>query len=161
MSIILRKTTAADLDFVCAAESHPDNCNYVYQWSPVEHLAALSDPNLAHYVIEDAHTHELLGYIILDEVQNSSHSINLRRLVVTVKNRGVGRSALEAIKQIAFEELAAHRLCLDVFSDNLRAYQLYQKVGFIQEGLLRESYLRNGVYASQYLMAILSTEYFN
>ncbi|MDQ5948395.1 MAG: N-acetyltransferase protein [Pseudomonadota bacterium] len=160
MSIILRKTTAADLDFVSAAESHPDNCNYVYQWSPVEHLAALSDPNLAHYVIEDSHTHEFLGYIILDEVQNSSHSINLRRLVVTVKNRGIGRLALEAIKQIAFEELAAHRLWLDVFSDNLRAYQLYQKVGFIQEGLLRESYLRNGVYASQYLMAILSTEYF-
>ena len=161
MSIILRKTTAADLDFVSAAESHPDNSNYVYQWSPAEHLAALSDPNLAHYVIEDSHTHELLGYIILDEVQNSSHSINLRRLVVTVKNRGIGRLALEAIKKIAFEELAANRLWLDVFSDNLRAYQLYQKVGFIQEGLLRESYLRNCVYASQYIMAILSTEYFN
>lgn len=160
MSILLRKTTAADLGFVLAAERHPDNCNFVYQWSHEEHLAALINANLAHYVIEDVSSQELMGYVILDEVQNSSHSINLRRLVVTVKNRGIGRLALEVIKKIAFEELNAHRLWLDVFDDNLNAYRLYRKVGFIQEGLLRESYLRNGKYASQYLMAILSSEYF-
>lgn len=160
MNIVLRKTTTLDLEFVLAAERHPDNCNFVYQWSYDEHLIALNNANLAHYVIENISSQELLGYVILDEVQNSSNSINLRRLVVTVKNRGIGRLALEAIKKIAFEELSAHRLWLDVFSDNLNAYQLYQKVGFIQEGLLRESYLRNGSYASQYLMAILSSEYF-
>lgn len=160
MSIILRKTTELDLDFVLAAERHADNCNFVYQWSHDEHLAALINANLAHYVIEDISSAELLGYVILDDVQNTSNSINLRRLVVTVKNRGIGRLALEAIKKIAFEELNAHRLWLDVFNDNLKAYQLYQKVGFVQEGLLRESYLRNGNYASQYLMSILRSEYF-
>lgn len=158
-SITLSKTQNHELDFVINAERHPDNCNYVYQWSQAEHLQALSNPDQAHYIIKLADTGEIVGYVILDEVQNSSHSINLRRLVVTKKGLGIGAQALKAIQQIAFTELNAHRLWLDVFTDNQTAYQLYKKVGFIEEGKLRESYLRNGAYASQYIMAILKSEY--
>ena len=158
-SITLTKTLSQDLDFVINAERHPDNCNYVYQWSHTEHLQALTNPDQAHYIIKLVDTGEMVGYVILDEVQNSSNSINLRRLVVTKKGLGIGAKALKAIQQIAFTQLNAHRLWLDVFTDNQTAYQLYKKVGFVEEGLLRESYLRNGAYASQYIMAILKSEY--
>jgi|LauGreDrversion4_2_1035121.scaffolds.fasta_scaffold137549_2 RimJ/RimL family protein N-acetyltransferase len=158
-SITLSKTQNHDLDFVINAERHPDNCDYVYQWSHAEHLQALSNPDQAHYIIKLVETGEMVGYVILDEVQNSSHSINLRRLVVIKKGLGIGAKALKAIQQIAFIQLNAHRLWLDVFTDNQTAYQLYKKVGFVEEGKLRESYLRNGTYASQYIMAILKSEY--
>lgn len=159
LQITLSKTQSNELDFVINAERHPDNCNYVYQWSHAEHLQALSNPGQAHYIIKLADSGEMVGYVILDEVQNTSHSINLRRLVVTKKGLGIGAKALKAIQQIAFTQLNAHRLWLDVFTDNQMAYQLYKKVGFVEEGKLRESYLRNGTYASQYIMAILKSEY--
>lgn len=155
--IRLRRTTIDDLSFVCQAESHPDNCNFVYQWKMYEHEDALNNPNFAHYIM--LHNNEPSGYIILDDVLNSSRSINLRRLVVTQKGLGIGKQALELIKDIAFNQLNAHRVWLDVFYDNLTAYQLYKKVGFREEGLLRESYLRNGIHVSQYIMAILKQEY--
>lgn len=159
LQITLSKTQSHELDFVINAERHPDNSNYVYQWSHAEHLKALDNPDQAHYIIKLTDTDEMVGYIILDEVQNSSHSINLRRLVVTKKGLGVGAKALKAIQELAFTKLNAHRLWLDVFTDNQTAYQLYKKVGFVEEGKLRESYLRNGVYASQYIMSILKSEY--
>ena len=154
-TVSLRKTTPQDLAWVRQAEAHNENCNFVYQWSAEQHLAALTSSSIAHFIIQDSHSEERVGYVILDEVDNSSHSINLRRLVVTRKNCGIGRQALELIKDLAFTQLNAHRLWLDVFTDNLTAYNLYKKVGFIEEGKLRESYLRNGEYASQYIMAIL------
>lgn len=158
MNILLRRTKASDLDLVLSAEQHPDNCNFVYQWDYQTHINALTDDNFRHYVITNPE-HEFLGYVILDNVKDSSNSINLRRLVVTRKGESIGKQTLRLIQKLAFEELNAHRLWLDVFVDNQRAYNLYKQVGFREEGKLIESYLRNNQYRSQYIMAILKREY--
>jgi ribosomal protein S18 acetylase RimI-like enzyme len=157
MTIILRKTTADDLDFVLDAERHPDNALFVYQWSKIEHQCALDNKNICHFVV--VNNDNLVGYVILDQVEDASASINLRRLVITDKKLGIATEVLKQIKQMAFVSLNAHRLWLDVFTDNLRAYNLYKKSGFREEGKLIESYLRNGQYVSQYIMAILQSEY--
>lgn len=157
MTVILRATSKEDLTNVIEAERHPENCNYVYQWSLLEHEDSLTNPNLRHYIV--LAENEFAGYVILDQVQDTSKSINLRRIVITKKNLGIGKQVLHLIKKIAFIELDAHRLWLDVFADNLKAYQLYKKCGFREEGKLIDSYLRSDGYASQYIMAILKREY--
>lgn len=158
MNIKIVPTTAKDLENVVAAERHVDNCNYVYQWTQEQHAAALSDNNQRHYIIMDENN-DFCGYIILDDVINHSRSINFRRFVVTKKGQGIGKQAIDIIKKMVFTELNAHRLWLDVFTDNIPAYELYKKSGFRTEGTLIDSYLRQTGYASQYIMAILSTEY--
>lgn len=158
MQIFLRKTQSSDLDSVLAAEQHPENSQFVYQWSWQMHHDALTNSNIRHYIITND-ANEFLGYVILDAVNDESHSINLRRLVVTRKGQSIGKQALYLIQDLAFTKLNAHRLWLDVFSDNQRAYNLYKQVGFREEGKLIESYLRNGQYVSQYIMAILTHEY--
>lgn len=158
MEIVLRKTEVTDLDNVLNAESHPENSIYVYQWSFNEHKMSLSDLNMLHYVICNENN-EFYGYVILDNLQDISSSVNLRRLVVTKKGMGIGRIVLQKIQKIAFEELKIHRLWLDVFVDNHRAYELYKKVGFRLEGTLIDSYLRNDRYISQHIMAKLHREY--
>ncbi len=157
MKINLRLTTVDDIHNVIDAERHSDNCNFVYQWSEQEHVNALSNANLRHYTVSEAGS--FVGYVILDQLQDVSQSINLRRIVITKKNLGIGRVVIDEIKRIVFHELQAHRLWLDVFVDNLRAYQLYKKCHFREEGKLIDSYLRKDGYASQYIMAILKEEY--
>jgi len=158
MTLQALPTTINDIPWVRAAESHPENRNYVYQWSEQQLQDSLSDPNFAHYVVYDQQ--QPIGYVILEGVRDPSHNLNLRRIVVTAKNHGYGTQILHLIQKIAFESLSAHRLWLDVFCDNNKAYALYKKVGFREEGLLRESYLRDGQYASQYIMALLAHEYY-
>jgi len=45
---------------------------------------------------------------------------------------------VRAVKGLAFNELRAHRLWLDVKTHNARARLLYKSEGFPEEGLLRE-----------------------
>lgn len=158
MSVIISPTDTKDVQWIQTVEQHPENRDFVYQWTETEHLMALSDSNIAHYTAYDGS--QKIGYVILEGLNDHSRNLNLRRLVITKKNRGYGTIVLYLIQKLAFEEFNAHRLWLDVFTDNKTAYTLYKKVGFREEGLLHESYLRNEKYASQYIMAILASEYY-
>jgi len=51
-----------------------------------------------------------------------------------------------------------HRIFLHVYSHNERAQRVYEKVGFVHEGTLREAYFRNGRYYDDLIMGILDTE---
>lgn len=66
---------------------------------------------------------------------------------------------LQAILSKAFDELAAHRLWLDVFEHNARARHVYRSVGFSEEGVLRECVKQQERYASLVVMSILEDEY--
>lgn len=112
-----------------------------------------------HLIIEEGVSHRIVGYIILAGLQNPNRNIEFKRIVITDKGKGYGRKALKLIKKIAFEQLKAHRLWLDVRYKNLRAQNLYLSEGFIKEGVLRECVLYNGKYESLILMSILENEH--
>ncbi len=46
---------------------------------------------------------------------------------------------MKAVLHVAFEELKLHRVTLGVYDFNTSAISCYEKIGFIKEGLLRES----------------------
>ena len=52
-----------------------------------------------------------------------------------------------------------HHIFLQVYSHNARAQKAYEKIGFILEGTMRESYFRNGRYYNNLIMGILETEW--
>jgi RimJ/RimL family protein N-acetyltransferase len=59
-----------------------------------------------------------------------------------------------------FARSESHRLWLDVFDDNARARRIYRAVGFREDGLLREAYVRpDGARVTQVLMSILRAEW--
>ena len=155
----IRNTGPEDLAFVTQAERHPDNCNFVGQWTDEEHLAALDDPNIAHLIIYTIADERRIGYMILPGLTGRYRSLNLKRLVVTEKGQGYGREALKLVKKLAFEELKMHRLWLDVITSNESARHLYRSEGFTQEGITRESFKVGEQYVSQAIMSILEQEY--
>jgi len=158
-NVVLRPTMDADLDFVLAAESAPENAPFILQWPRGRHAAAIRSPAAAHRVVEDARGGPPVGYVILLGVGEPDRSIEFRRLVVTEKGCGYGRAAVRAIKRLAFEGLGAHRLWLDVKEFNQRARRLYESEGFTPEGLLRECYLGERGFESVYVLSVLEGEY--
>ncbi|MEO0406147.1 MAG: N-acetyltransferase [Cyanobacteria bacterium P01_A01_bin.135] len=166
-SLWLRPTTDDDLDYVLAAESDPANLPYIMQWTRDEHRQAIADPNLGHFVIAwsdleaaPSHREKRVGYLILTGLQDSNQSIQLRRIVVTEKGKGIGRWAIAQVKSLAFDTYGAHRLWLDVKPFNQRAQTLYRTSGFVEEGTLRDCYKSpNGDYGSLIIMSVLRPEY--
>jgi diamine N-acetyltransferase len=160
MLIQMRSTGVDDLAFVLQAESHPANKPFVEQWSYDQHVAALTDPDLAHLIVERRSDAQSIGYLILAGLKNPHQSLEFRRLVITDKAHGYGRAAIRLVKQLAFEQYRAHRLWLDVRDHNQRAQQLYQSEGFVIEGTLRECTKLEDHFESLVIMSLLWSEYF-
>ena len=69
--------------------------------------------------------------------------------------RGVGSALMAAIVDLADNWLQLKRLELNVYVDNTRAIALYERFGFVREGLQRAYAWRNGAYVDSLAMARL------
>jgi diamine N-acetyltransferase len=157
-AVTLRPTTEFDLDWVLRAEHAPENEPYITRWPRALHSAALREPGTRHMTAVDP-AGDRLGYVILRGIGDPDPNVELLRIVVAEPGQGVGRAVLRLVKELAFGELGAHRLWLDVVTHNVRARELYQSEGFVQEGILREAARKADGYASLILMSILEQEY--
>ncbi|GAB3493437.1 hypothetical protein GCM10027399_13310 [Curvibacter fontanus] len=72
---------------------------------------------------------------------------------------GLGEKAFLAVLKAAYEKYGLHRVWLHTFPENVRAEALYQKHGFVLEGVEREALLVDGVYVSQRRWSLLVTEW--
>jgi RimJ/RimL family protein N-acetyltransferase len=151
-------TTQADIAHVVAAEADDDTSPFILPWSAERHKTALADPDCAHLAIRHATTGDWLGFVLLFGLASPHHAIELRRVVCARKGAGIGRAAVRAVVALAFGELAAHRLWLDVKTTNTRARHLYTTEGFVEEGILRECLLGPDGFESLVLMSMLITD---
>ena len=69
--------------------------------------------------------------------------------------RGVGRTMMNAVLDLADNWLGLTRVELTVFADNQRAIRLYQGCGFETEGRFRQYAMRDGVLVDALAMARL------
>jgi RimJ/RimL family protein N-acetyltransferase len=59
-----------------------------------------------------------------------------------------------------FEVLGLHRIDLEVYSFNPRARHVYEKVGFVAEGVLRDALRWDGHWVDATVMSVLAPEWF-
>ena len=156
--MLLRLATPSDIPAIVTLERTPFAREFVGQWSEERHRTTLASSD-AHYYVSETEEGEVQAYAILRGIREDSRSIELKRIVVAVPERGLGRRILQELQRIAFRELGAHRLFLDVFDDNARARHLYESLGFRYEGVMREAAHRDGRWCNLHLMSILESEY--
>lgn len=123
------------------------------------HQRRLSDADCAYSIVEASGSPA--GFVILCGLLPPNQSVELKRIVIAEPGRGLGREVLKRIIDLAFTEFSAHRLWLDVYEDNLRARHVYQSLGFIDEGTLRECVKTGDRYRSLIVMSMLESEYRN
>jgi diamine N-acetyltransferase len=155
----LRPTMQSDLDFVLSLEQDPENLPFITPWERTQHEAAIRFPDFRHFIIEAGPGLDAAGFVILIGCRSQHQSLELKRMVVQVKGQGTGRAALRVVKKVAFEDLGAHRLWLDVKKRNVRAKALYDSEGFVVEGELREAVKVTGGFESMTLMSMLAAEF--
>ena len=156
--MLLRLASSDDIPAIVALERAPVAREFVGQWSEERHRATLAGYD-ARYYVNETEWGEIEAYAILRGLQEDSRSIELKRIVVAVPERGLGRRTLRELMRIAFRELGAHRLFLDVYEDNARARHLYESLGFHYEGVMREAAQRDGAWCNLHLMSMLESEY--
>ena len=69
--------------------------------------------------------------------------------------QGIATAALSAITEYAFTELDLNRLFAYVFEWNPASTRVLEKSGYLCEGRLRKSAVKNGITVDQLLYAII------
>jgi RimJ/RimL family protein N-acetyltransferase len=157
--IRLRPTMLSDLDQVLTVENDAQNLPFITPWERTQHEGAVRFPDFRHFIVEGGPEYEATGFVILQGCRNPHKSVELKRLVLQTKGRGLGRACVRLLKQMAFRDLGAHRFWLDVKTMNTRALYLYKSEGFVEEGTLRESVSVGDGYDSLVVMSMLEREY--
>lgn len=73
--------------------------------------------------------------------------------------KGYGTQIMERLLEWGFNGLNLNRLYLHVFSNNERAVNLYEKMGFKLEGEMREMLFQDGAYVDVKVYGMLRSEY--
>ncbi|TDU05805.1 RimJ/RimL family protein N-acetyltransferase [Streptomyces sp. 846.5] len=72
--------------------------------------------------------------------------------------RGYATDAMRTICRYGFEKMRLHKIMLTVVADNHAAHHIYQKVGFVEEGRLRQVFRRDGRWHDVFTMGLLEGE---
>lgn len=121
----------------------------------VENIAA----HPAAWVIE--YQGRAIGEILLDNFVEADQRASL---IVGILDRnalgsGLGTEAILAIAEFVFDTLKLHKLSTRVLAFNTRAIRAYERVGFVREGLERESALIGGTWHDDVIVGLLKKDF--
>lgn len=72
---------------------------------------------------------------------------------------GYGTEAANLVIEYAFIQLNIHRVSSVAYSFNERSLKMHLKLGFVQEGVARESAYKNGAYHGKVMFGLLKSEW--
>ncbi|MEL6751122.1 MAG: GNAT family protein [Pseudomonadota bacterium] len=122
--------------------------------------AALSDPKSrsARFAIELTESAETaVGFIHLTDIDSIVGAATFGMVLgdPKVRGRGIGSEAMGLLIDYAFGTLNLRRISLVVKDDNAAARALYAKMGFAEEGRLKQAAYADGKYIDLIAMALL------
>ena len=101
-----------------------------------------------------------IGRIVLADIEDGWKG-EIWRIYIgdkTLRGKGYGKQAMEAMMGYCFDALGLERLYLDHYTGNPAA-ELYLSLGFKYEGVLRKNCRKNGILYDVHLMSMLREEY--
>jgi RimJ/RimL family protein N-acetyltransferase len=168
-ALTLRPLGPADCDRLL---SWVDSEDALYQWSgarsftwPLDRGQLLRDlaanaggtRELLAAVDEDG---EMVGHVSLDTSRHHRFA-NIGRVAIAPGRRGsgLGTALMRATVRHGFDDLRLHRLQLTVYTFNTAAIACYRSVGFVVEGLARDSTRGSSGYWDGLTMSLLEPDY--
>ena len=178
-SVMIDKIPFLQSDDILLYPYSPDDVDLLFQWfnNPIVNNyfpfpKPLSRKQLIWVIDQSLEGQSRLGFIIyhskgqpigMVEI-NGIDWINRKAQVEisigepTMWGKGYGTSAMILIIEYARNSINLHRLWLRVLANNQRARHVYEKVGFILEGIELESVYKNGEYCDECLYGLVFEE---
>jgi diamine N-acetyltransferase len=134
----LRPATAADIPAIRAIAQLPQHALLITDEDETALVGYLVNPHARLFMVEIG-LDQAAGFALFCALNNRAGSIELRRLALRETDTGRGRAFVQMLTDTAFEHFGAARVWLDTGIDNLRAQKIYESLGYLREGCLRQS----------------------
>jgi RimJ/RimL family protein N-acetyltransferase len=111
--------------------------------------------------IELIESKKLIGLTLLKDINLINRSAEFAIYIGEKELRGKGLSKIASSLTIkfGFYKLGLNRIYLKVIDNNIVAIGLYTSIGFVKEGILRNSIYKNNQFNSEIIMSILKSEF--
>ncbi len=105
--------------------------------------------------------HEHVGNVGLGNINYISRHAMMNIFIYDHKYRGkgIGYEASKLILDFAFKRINLNKVYLQTSERFERAINMYKKIGFTRDGVLRQHYYSNGRYEDKIIFSILKEEY--
>lgn len=121
---------------------------------------AASDDSQLRLAVVDKATDEYCGEIALKNLDRHNRSCWMRiALLDGAVNRGLGSESIRLVLDHAFSVVGLRRVSIEVYDFNHRARHVYERIGFVHEGTMRDVMQWDGIWYSSHLMSILADEW--
>jgi RimJ/RimL family protein N-acetyltransferase len=102
----------------------------------------------------------LIGMIATNHVLTDDRSTEIDVVIgeAAYRERGYGTDAIRAFLGLLFDAVGLHRVWLATYEHNARARRVYEKLGFREEGRLRESDRVDGRWVDSIVYGLLEHE---
>lgn len=157
MQIDLTVLTLADLDWLLEVEARARAEGFIRGNDRAGHEAYMARQDAIYLkILSDG---KPAGYVILSGIGHADEVIELGRIVIDEPFRGIGQGVMHLVIDHIFDTLGAHKIYLDTLDHNQRGQHIYEKLGFVQEGLLRESFRMGEARHDMLLYGLLRSEW--
>jgi RimJ/RimL family protein N-acetyltransferase len=114
----------------------------------------------AGFAVETLADRRLIGGVDLrtSDPANRSATLGIAIGDKTCWDGGYGTDTMRTVCRFGFEVMNLHRIQLTTSAANLRARRVYEKVGFREEGILRDDRFTRGRYFDTVVMGLLEGE---
>ena len=120
-----------------------------------------AEKDIIHYGIHKKEDGMIIGYGMIALIDRYHRKCNLG-IVIGEKDewsKGYAIEALQGVIRYCFEKLDMNRIGGEIYSINPRSVRLFENLGFKREGVCRQSVLKKGKYADEYIYGLLREEW--
>lgn len=166
MNITIRKFERSDISKKVEWINNPENNRFLHYDIPIsvektEEWFDSHEGDNTRYdaVIEvDGVPVGTIGLLSIDQ-KNGKAEYYIAMGETDYKGKGIAKEASKLILAYGFEELGLNRIYLYTETENEIARHLYEKVGFVKEGVLRQDILSHGKYVDRFIYGFLREDW--
>ena len=169
--VLLRPVKRSNIQHFLRWFNDPEVIQYLGMYLPMTEMAeeryidGLADRNDVSFVIEavDSDVSKPIGTVGLHQV-SAKDRVATFGIAIGEKDywsRGYGSEAARLLVRYGFEQLNLHRIYSAAWAFNERSIRLHLRVGFKEEGRLREHVFKNGRYHDRVELGLLRDEWKN
>jgi len=158
--LYLRPMLEEDARFIVDMRNNPKILDALFSYQMItvkEHLNWYNNKsdNRVDLVICKKDDDQKIGTVNLSSIDQKNQKAEFGVMISEAYwNNGYAFEASNRLINYAFNEFNLNKIYLEVLKENEAAINLYQKLGFIKEGTLRDNIFKNGKFKDVLVMAI-------
>lgn len=134
---------------------YPYSLNNALVWME-NHKENFDEDRSYEFAITDRLSGDLYGAISLSNNQKFNNGEMAYWIGEEYWGKGYGTEAAKAIVEFAFEEKKLHKVFARYFKSNIASGRIMQKVGMVQEGLLKDQVVKDGRYEDLFYYGLIN-----